>query len=699
MYNEASGIQENLIRLKRALQEWGCSWELIAVDDGSSDGTHQEVAVFSERHPEVRLLGYRPNRGRGYALRKGFAAARGKVVITTEADLTWGTDILRTLFEVVRQGGVDIGIASVHMKGSRMEGVPWSRRFLSVWGNRLLSAALDHKTTAVSGMTRSYRKEVLDSLDLRSHDKEIHLEILVKAYALGFHSRDIPATLRWTSGRGPRRVPWLQWLRWGGAHLRLVLRARKPPFFPARWTLLAILLLGAFLRSHQLGSESFWVDEITTLTVAQKPLAQIIENRMRVGHGPLYFILMRPWVALFGGSEAAVRFPSVVFGSASIGLVYLLAKALFDARTGSIASWLFCISTVHVWYSQEARMYSMAVFFALASSFFLIRALQTERKSFWAAQVSCAMLGVSIHASLATVALSQWIYIFLRRTGRSSKRVRIAAVFLAVMCGLWLLVLAARTREALFSWPSLSFPKFVNWAHKLFSEFFSLRYISMDLPKTAAGLAAYWSAEAFLIGLVLTSVWFGWKGRHRESARLLLLLFMGPVSAVLACSAWIAPQTRYVLFSSIPLYLFLAAYLAGLKQISRKCLLLGAVSAIQIFVAGLYFKDQVKTPWRDISAYVQSGGGLGQRVLVYPSSNEKVFSHYYKGPARVLGLKGAGVFQAARASREFWFVASLQGRQDEAFSRAVLKRLDLLHERREDRMFQRARVVRYVLRE
>jgi glycosyltransferase involved in cell wall biosynthesis len=226
MFNEASAIQENLRQIIRSLKGWGCAWELIAVDDGSTDGTAALVSAVSRDCPEVRLLNHCPNRGRGYALRQGFSAARGRYVVSTEADLTWGTDILKALFRAVQTGQTDIAIASVHMPGGRMEGVPWVRCLISRWGNRFFSAAVGCKTTAVSGMTRAYRRQVLEALDLKSNDKEIHLEILVKAYALGFRSLDLPALLRWPPGRNARKLPWLKLLQLAFSHLR-VLRARQ----------------------------------------------------------------------------------------------------------------------------------------------------------------------------------------------------------------------------------------------------------------------------------------------------------------------------------------------------------------------------------------------------------------------------------------------------------------------------------------
>ena len=68
-----------------------------------------------------------------------------------------------------------------------------------------------------------------------------------------------------------------------------------------------ICVLGGLLRIYQLGSESLWRDEISSATVAQLPLAQIVENRSSDVHPPLYYFLLHYWVALLGSSEFNIR--------------------------------------------------------------------------------------------------------------------------------------------------------------------------------------------------------------------------------------------------------------------------------------------------------------------------------------------------------------------------------------------------------
>jgi glycosyltransferase involved in cell wall biosynthesis len=180
MYNERSVIASTVDALTKELDRTGKSWELVLVNDGSKDGTADVVRGLCEKDGRLKLVAYRHNRGRGYALRQGFAKAQGEVVITTEADLTWGAAIVSRFLEVLQDPEVDVVLASPHIPGGGYEEVPLGRRLLGTWGNKLLSLALPGKFHTVTGMTRAYRRKVLEVLDLSSDGKEIHLEIMAR---------------------------------------------------------------------------------------------------------------------------------------------------------------------------------------------------------------------------------------------------------------------------------------------------------------------------------------------------------------------------------------------------------------------------------------------------------------------------------------------------------------------------------------
>lgn len=101
MYNEEKVIENSLETLDRALAEkLGNEYEILAVNDGSTDRTEEIVAEISKKHPAVRLLSYSQNRGKGGALKEGMTSASGNFLLFTDSDLAYGTDtVLRFLDE------------------------------------------------------------------------------------------------------------------------------------------------------------------------------------------------------------------------------------------------------------------------------------------------------------------------------------------------------------------------------------------------------------------------------------------------------------------------------------------------------------------------------------------------------------------------------------------------------------------------
>ena len=87
LYNEAENLPVLAAEIRRALEPTGRSWESLFVDDGSTDASAAVLAALAARDPTVRILRHRRNAGQSAALAAGFAAARGAIVVTLDADL------------------------------------------------------------------------------------------------------------------------------------------------------------------------------------------------------------------------------------------------------------------------------------------------------------------------------------------------------------------------------------------------------------------------------------------------------------------------------------------------------------------------------------------------------------------------------------------------------------------------------------
>lgn len=175
--------------------------------------------------------------------------------------------------------------------------------------------------------------------------------------------------------------------------------------------LTVICAVGAWLRLTALNRQSLWFDEIDVVVRAQQPLTIVFRTFVREGeNGPLYNLLLALWVRLAGVSEIAVRFPSAVVGVLTIPLLYVLARSMGGSSAGLYAAGLLAISPYHIWYSQEAKMYALLIFLAVASTLALSQALAQNTRYWWVAYVVVTSLMFYTHVVSVLVFAAHALY-------------------------------------------------------------------------------------------------------------------------------------------------------------------------------------------------------------------------------------------------------------------------------------------------
>jgi glycosyltransferase involved in cell wall biosynthesis len=197
MLNEAENVEATLNRVEEALASFQGTYEIIAVNDGSLDNTLEILKRMESQNGKIKVVSYPKNIGRGMALRKGFEESSGEIVVSIDADLSYDPRYIHDLVRTLRtETDVDFVLASPYMPGGGAQDVPGLRLWISKTGNRILRFALPNRIYTSTGIFRAYRKKVLDSLELESDGKEIHLEILSKAMALGYRVTEVPTILK-----------------------------------------------------------------------------------------------------------------------------------------------------------------------------------------------------------------------------------------------------------------------------------------------------------------------------------------------------------------------------------------------------------------------------------------------------------------------------------------------------------------------
>jgi len=150
------------------------------------------------------------------------------------------------------------------------------------------------------------------------------------------------------------------------------------------WILALIFGLALILRLVIL-NQSLWLDEAIGAVVAKTLSFRsiLLKFPLSDNHPPLYYLILKAWTFIFGFSEVSLRLPSVIFGILTILFVYKIAKK-FTKINPIIPTILLATSPLHIYYSQEARMYSLAAFLTTATIYFFLKTFQsTDEKSDW----------------------------------------------------------------------------------------------------------------------------------------------------------------------------------------------------------------------------------------------------------------------------------------------------------------------------
>ena len=174
----------------------------------------------------------------------------------------------------------------------------------------------------------------------------------------------------------------------------------------------------------------------------RKDLVSILRGTLVDGHPPAYFVAMLGWVKLAGTSVFALRLPSAIAGALTVGLVFLLARRLANERVALVAALLVALHGYHVYWSQLARMYAPVACLGVLSTWLLLRARASMRRSDETAYVVAitSALWMQIYAWPLLLGQIVWIVWDALRNARPARM--LTAQGLAVVLGLPVVQLA-----------------------------------------------------------------------------------------------------------------------------------------------------------------------------------------------------------------------------------------------------------------
>lgn len=195
MYNETSVIEATARTLSDYMQKNFDDYEIIFSDDGSRDGSAELVRSLGLQN--VRVVGYEQNRGKGCAVRTGILAATGDVVMFTDADLAYGTGVIREVADIFANKSTDVVIGSRNLHPDGYEGYTFIRKIASKAYIKILCIVgglkLSDSQTGCKAFSAKAAKDIFSRCETDGF--AFDFEVILWAQKLGYRFTELPVKI------------------------------------------------------------------------------------------------------------------------------------------------------------------------------------------------------------------------------------------------------------------------------------------------------------------------------------------------------------------------------------------------------------------------------------------------------------------------------------------------------------------------
>jgi len=637
--------------------------EIIYVDGHSSDGSVKIANSKKNKISRFEVFVDPPGKGgKGSAVKSGIYKSKGDFKMFMDADNSTNFNQVDKLLKYVRE--YDIVIGSRYTDNLNVPTKKWFpsffraskdvidvliygharsytaglkqgrvRQFISRGGNLAFTVLLGQCFTDSRCGFKIFSKKAADTIFplVTLPGFGFDTEVLVIAKKYGFSIVEVPVD--WNDEEKDSNITVkdvfksffeiieIQWKLFRGYYNKKSLKdeviSRKKVYLNS-W--IYPVLIGLFLRLYKIGS-GVSHDEGYTLWLSHFNLEDIILRTARDVHPPFYYMVVKLWTFLFGGSILAIRGLSLVVSIGTIYLVYILVQKIFNKRAAFWSSLFAAFSPLMIHSGQEARMYGLVAFLVTLGTYFLFCYVKDKNDNFLLAYLIAMILAVYTQYYAFLAIIVHWFIVlaysskpgikgFIGKLSIYNFKWIIVNLIIIIFYGPWFSVVLRQFQH-------------IKSDYWILPEWMTIETI----PKSVLGFATFNSFVGnesninFIYGvlgifLVLITTFLFFKKPFKEAFLMFIYAYL-PMVIVFLFSLFVVPvyENRYFVFSGVALLIIWGSAVSSVSD--KKLRLVSGLGFLIVFSIGINFMHkEMDIPMDE----------LYKRVIVEKKEGDVVFS-------------------------------------------------------------------------
>jgi mannosyltransferase len=385
--------------------------------------------------------------------------------------------------------------------------------------------------------------------------------------------------------------------------------------------LILITCIGFFLRFYHLGFNSLWLDEASTLNFATVNGAggsfmEIWTYTLQFDPNPPIFVWLEYIIiSIAGVSEITLRFASALFGTLTIPIMYFIGKEFIDENGGIIAAVAVTLSPFLILYSQEARAYSMLLFFVTLTTLIYLQTIKSEGFKYWILFGIIAACSVWIHFYAIIFIGAIILYTLLMYKLKYLKNLLLSIGLIITLTIPVVIITLQTVLKHMSSGPTFGVQGF-NVIYQTLLEISGYNIVSM-----------YILLLLFICGLFALYI------KEKEKTIFLLTILITTFTASWYLSYKLSTVPRYLSFLTIILFLGVAASYKLLYALTHKKIIIYSLIILLIAVNApflmTYYSTYTKQDWKGFSPTFSNMTQPGDLVITVPGYIDQPLNYYY----------------------------------------------------------------------